>query len=84
MLGGTTHGAVVAMIGHLQAIEAHSFWEIVDGAGIGMAPGVYVPFAPNPGGMVAAGAEFVRTQSDIELGPGDHAEQQRALLGQTK
>lgn len=84
MLGGSTHGAVIAMIGHLQAIEAHSFWEIVDAAGLGMEPGVYVPFKPNPGGMSLAAAEFVRTQSDIELGPGDHAEHQRVLLGQKK
>lgn len=82
MLGGSMDGAAVAMIGHLQAIEAHSFWEIVDAAGLGMTAGVYVPFRPNPGGMTRAGAEFAKDHmAGIELGPQDAAEKQQLLLG---
>lgn len=85
LLGGTKHGAVVAMIGHLQAIEAHSFWEIVDAAGLPMQPGKYTPFAPHPTGMTSAASEFVHTQAtDIALGPGDAADKQKVLLGETE
>jgi hypothetical protein len=85
LLGGTKHGAVVAMLGHLQAIEAHSFWEIVDAAGIGMVPGKYTPFPPNLDGMTSAATEFVATHAtDIALGPGDAADKQKVLLGETE
>lgn len=80
MLGATKGEAVVAMLGHLQAIEAHSFWEIVDGAQLGMTPGTYTPFSAHPEGMEAAGAEFVKNH--MELGPDDAEMKKKAILGQ--
>ncbi len=85
LLGGSRHGAAVAMIGHLQAIEAHSFWEIAEGAGLGMTPGVYTPFVPHPTGMTSAATEFVgHHATDIALGPTDAADKHKVLLGETK
>jgi hypothetical protein len=81
MLGATKHQAVVAMIGHLQAIEAHSFWEIVDGACLAMQPGKYTPFAPNPEGMETAGAEFVKTHVH-NIGPDDAIKKKKVILGE--
>jgi hypothetical protein len=81
MLGGTRNGAVVAMLGHLQAIEAHSFWEIVEGAGLGMKPGKYTPFVPNPGGMTEAAAEFVKDRVQ-NIGPDDAAKKKTIILGE--
>jgi len=81
MLGATKNQAVIAMIGHLQAIEAHSFWEIVDGAGLAMKPGKYVPFAPHDEGMQAAGVEFTKNHVH-NLGPDDADKKKKAILGE--
>ena len=81
MLGGDMNGATVAMLGHLQAIEAHSFWEIVDAAGLGMSAGKYVPFAPNNSGMESAAGDFINQNGYAELGPMDNQRAKQALLG---
>lgn len=82
LLGGNMNGAVVAMLGHLQAIEAHSFWEIVDAAGLGMSAGKYVPFPPNDGGMRSAATEFIAQNGFGQLGPMDKSNAEKVLLGE--
>ncbi len=82
LLGGSVDGAVTAMLGHLQKIEAHSFWEIVDAAGIGAGAGKYVPFSPNEAGLRSAADEFVTSETQIQLGTEDKAKALRKLLGE--
>jgi hypothetical protein len=82
MLGGDKNGAACAMLGHLQAIEAHSFWEIVQGAGLAMSAGKYTPFPPNDGGMKAAASEFVDANGWGDLGANDKKDAEKKLLGE--
>ena len=72
------------MLGHLQAIEAHSFWEIVEGAGLGMEAGKYTPFAPNPGGMIGAGDQFINEKGYSAFGANDKADAAKVLLGEKR
>jgi hypothetical protein len=81
LLGGTTNGAVCVMLGHLQKIEAHSFWEIVAGAGLTMAAGHYTPFPPNEAGMESAAEEFVKTERPEVSGTTDKGKAKDELLG---
>jgi len=81
MMGGSKYGATVVMLGHLQAIEAHSFWEIVDAAGIGMSAGKYLPFPPNESGMDTAADEFIAQNGYATLGPIDKNDAKKKLLG---
>ena len=75
----------LAMLGHLQAIEAHSFFEICDAVGLGPAPGKYIPFAPvSDAAMEAAATETLHKDavfSHDATGDKDIAIQVRRLLG---
>ena len=66
---GDKEGMRLAMLGHLQAIEAHSFWEIVDASLMGNPPrGKYVPFKPvENDDMEKAALETVTNNPDAEV-----------------
>ena len=82
---GDKPGMRLAMLGHLQEIEAHSFWEIVDAAGMGdPQKGKYVPFAPvTDEAMEAAAKQSLTTDlkgQGID-GPKDLETQIKRVLG---
>lgn len=82
---GDKGGMRLAMLGHLQAIEAHSFWEICDAAGMGPPAGGYVPFAPVADAAMETVAKEVLTKdaavSQAATGQNDMALQVKRLLG---
>ncbi len=79
-------GMRLAMLGHLQAIEAHSFWEICDATALGPPIGKYVPFKPVDDGAMAGAAKktLVKDPAFGGLGPKDQDLQVKRLLGTDK
>nr|MBA2321325.1 hypothetical protein [Deltaproteobacteria bacterium] len=81
-------GMRLAMLGHLQAIEAHSFWEICNAVGMGPAIGKYVPFEPvSDSAMEQAARETLHADNafaKVATGEKDRASQVKRLLGTDK
>jgi hypothetical protein len=78
----------LAALGHLQAIEAHSFHEICDAVGMGPPAGSYVPFDPvSDASMEAAAKQTLAKDATIAktaTGQEDLAAQVKRLLGTDK
>ena len=86
LLGVADKGGMrLAMLGHLQAIEAHSFWEICDAVGMGPPAGKYVPFTPvDDDTMAAAALETLQRDgvlAQAATGQADLTKQVERLLG---
>lgn len=82
-------GMRLAMLGHLQAIEAHSLHEICDAIGMGPPAGQYLPFAPvEEASMKAAATELLTkdpANAEKLTGHTDIAKQiERLLYGSKK
>ena len=85
---GDKGGMRLAMLGHLQAIEAHSFWEICDAAGMGPPAGRYVPFPPVADAAMENAAKEVLSKdgafAQTATGQNDMGLQTKRLLGTDK
>ncbi len=78
----------LAMLGHLQAIEAHSFWEICDATSLGPSAGKYIPFLPvSNSAMEWAARQTLHADQKFAkaaTGEQDRASQVKRLLGTDK